>query len=252
MLKTLARIFEDNTIEIDDAGTRIKIHSNTSKEQGIFLQQIFDKIKPKQSIEVGFAYGISAMFILEKHAEAKSSEPSHLVIEPDDYWGDIPMHNIKKEGLEKYISIKNDYSHTILTRLFHQNYRVQYAYIDTTKQFDVVFQDFYFIDKILDIGGVVIFDDCGGGWPGIQRVARFVNTLPHYQLIDKHGAINMSIKKKIAHSFVSFLVNLIPFKMAIYSSFNFETDKQLGLNYACLVFKKIATDNRLWNWDKPF
>lgn len=203
MLETLEKIFKSRTIEISAGGDRIPLHSNTSIEQGIFLQSIFDIVKPARSIEVGFAYGISALFILEKHRELGSVEGAHLVIEPDNYWGPAATHNITKEGLIEYLQIRNDYSDKVLTQLYHEDYRVQYAYIDTLKRFDGVLQDFYFINKILDVGGVIILDDCGGLWPGVQRVARFINTLSHYKVLAGHLELKNTLKKKIAQSVYS-------------------------------------------------
>lgn len=252
MLKSLETIYETQTIETNNSGTRIPLHSETSKEQGIFLQRIFDIVKPAKSLEVGFAYGISAMFILEKHRENGSEEKAHLVIEPDSYWGTAAIHNIEKEGLKKYLQIRNDYSDKILTQLFHENYRIQYAYIDTTKQFDTVLQDFYFINKILDVGGVVILDDCGGVWPGVQRVARFINTLPHYQILARHNKTKNSKKINTVQYLLSFLINMLPFKKRIYPTFNFKTDGELGLDFSCIAFQKMEEDKRSWNWDKTF
>ena len=49
MLKSLKTIFESGTIEINEQGDRIPLHSNTSKDQGLFLQRIFDRVKePKR------------------------------------------------------------------------------------------------------------------------------------------------------------------------------------------------------------
>lgn len=252
MLKSLETIFETQTIEINDTGERIPLHSHTSKEQGLFLQSIFDIIKPVRSLEVGFAYGISTMFILEKHKEIGSLAEAHLVIEPDSYWGTAAVHNIEKEGLIKYLNIQKAYSDKILTQLFLENYKIQYAYIDTTKQFDVVLQDFYFINKILEVGGVVILDDCGGVWPGVQRVARFINTLPNYRVLACHNKIKSTNRKSIAKYLLSFLINRLPFKKKIYPTINFKTDEELGLDYSCIAFKKAGEDNRSWNWDKTF
>jgi predicted O-methyltransferase YrrM len=252
MLKTLETIFERGTIEINEQGDRIPLHSNTSKEQGLFLQKIFDKIKPSKSLEVGFAYGISSLFILEKHREYGSAERAHLVIEPDNYWGNAAVHNIEKEGLSSYLQIRKNYSDKILTKLFHENYRIQYAYIDTTKQFDVVMQDFYFINKILDVSGVVILDDCGGGWPGVQRVARFINTLPHFKVLEGHLELKYTLKKKVAKYVLSSIINMLPFKKRFYETIDFKTDKELGLNFSCIAFQKIDEDRRSWNWDKSF
>ena len=162
------------------------------------------------------------------------------------------MNNIKKEGLLEYIEVKRDFSDKVLTRLYHENFRLQFAYIDTTKQFDVVMQDFYFISKMLDTNGIIILDDCGGGWPGIQRVARFINTLPNFKVIGSHKKIGITIKKKIALFLVNGFVNLIPFKKRFYPTTNFKTDVELGLDYSCIAFQKVTEDVRNWDWDSTF
>jgi len=154
--------------------------------------------------------------------------------------------------LTKYLQIRKDWSDKVLPQLFYENYRIQYAYIDTTKQFDVVMQDFYFINKMLDIGGVVILDDCGGIWPGVQRVARFINTLPNYKVLAGYNKTKMSIKKKIVQGLLSFVINSLPFKETIFPSVCFDTDQQLGLNYSCIAFQKTEEDKRRWNWDIAF
>lgn len=73
MLKSLENIIETGSIEINNEGERIPLHSHTSKDQCLFLQEMFDLVKPKRSVEVGFAYGISAMSILEMHRQNGSS-----------------------------------------------------------------------------------------------------------------------------------------------------------------------------------
>lgn len=104
----------------------------------------------------------------------------------------------------------------------------------------------------MDVDGIIVFDDCGGYWPGVQRVARFVNTLPHYILAAKHSIAKYSRKKKIAAFISSLFMKVIPFKKHLYSSMDLRTDVELGLNYNCLAFKKTGEDCRDWKWDKPF
>ena len=48
-------------------------------------------------------------------------------MEPDNYWGFEALHNFEKEGLTKYLRIHKNYSGKVLTELFHENYRKQYA-----------------------------------------------------------------------------------------------------------------------------
>ena len=67
MLKELEKIFSTGIIEVNTDGETIRVHSNTTLEQGIFLQKIFNLVQPNNTLEVGLAYGISALFILEMH-----------------------------------------------------------------------------------------------------------------------------------------------------------------------------------------
>ena len=49
MLEIAKEIFETNSIEEDSSGKRLKLHSNTSLDQCLFIQKIFDEIKPKKT-----------------------------------------------------------------------------------------------------------------------------------------------------------------------------------------------------------
>ena len=250
MINVLENIFRTSEIETPSKGYQ-KIHSNTSREQCLFLQQMFDIIKPEKSLEIGLAFGLSALAILEKHKAKNSFEKAHIIIEPYP-WGGVAEYNIEKEGLIGLTNIYYHKSDEVLPKLFYEGVRIQFAYVDTTKVFDTVLSDFYFIDKIMDTGGIIIFDDCGGAWPGVQKVVRFISTLPNYKILSGFNKINPSFKKALAEKIVSTMIKIIPFKKVFYPSFNFKTDSDLELNYSCLAFQKIGSDTRQWNWDLPF
>jgi hypothetical protein len=250
MLTTLTEIFGKMKIETPDH-TFVELHSHTPKEQGFFLQKIFDEVQPVTSLEVGLAFGISTLFILEKHREKESLPGSHIVIEPFPFGG-VAEHNLKKEGVLDLADIRYQRSDEVLPRLFYEGRRVQFAYVDTTKLFDTVMQDFYFIDKMLDVNGVFILDDCGGAWPGIQRVARFINTLPHYRVFARHDRTDLSAKRRFFHKLTSAIIKRIPFKKSVFQTSSFLSNEDLGLDYACIAFQKIANDSRNWDWDQRF
>jgi predicted O-methyltransferase YrrM len=249
MIKLLEKILETRIMETDSSGNFVAINSDTPRDQGLFLQKIYDAIKPQKSLEVGFAFGISTLFILEKCKEYERTEKCHIVIEPFD-WGNAAVYNIQKEGLEKYIDIRKDLSDRVLPNMYLNKERIQFAYIDTTKVFDTVLLDFYFIDKILDVGGVVIFDDASMG--GIKLVIRFINSLPHYKILDKYGKVTHSKKHIAAENVFVKLIQMIPFKKRFMPYYSFKISRKLGLDYRCIAFKKIKNDERQWNWEKPF
>lgn len=250
MINVLENIFITSEIEKPSGGYK-KIHSNTSREQCMFLQTMFDIVKPEKSLEIGLAFGISALAILEKHKEKNSFDKAHIIIEPYP-WDGIAEYNIEKEDLMRFTDIYYHKSEEVLPKLFYEGIKIQLAYVDTTKVFDTILSDFYFIDKIMDTGGIIIFDDCGGAWPGVQKVVRFISTLPNYKILSGHDKIKSSFKRRMAERMVSLMIKIIPFKKKFYPSYNFKSDNESGLNYSCLAFQKIGPDERQWNWDQPF
>ncbi len=61
-------------------GESIKINSNISREEGGFLQEIINELKPTRTLEIGLAYGVSALFICD--ALAKIPSARHVIIDP--------------------------------------------------------------------------------------------------------------------------------------------------------------------------
>lgn len=105
---------------------------------------------------------------------------------------------------------------------------------------------------MLDVNGVLILDDCGGSWPGIQKAARFLNSLPHYEFFSGFEKIPFTIKKKLAEAITTSLLKIVPFKNKFLPGFSFKTNYRLNLEYRCIAFKKISVDKRNWDWDAPF
>jgi predicted O-methyltransferase YrrM len=249
MLNTLIEILETGTIEINSTGERVTLHSHTPKGQGLFLQQMYDLVKPSKSLEVGLAYGISTLFILEKCRQYNSAEKCHVIIEPFP-WGNTALYNITKEGLEKYIDIRNELSDKVIPSMYLNNDRIQFAYVDTTKVFDTVLQDFYFIDKILDVGGIIIIDDASTG--GINMVIRFISTLPHYKAVGKFDQQQSGKLYSIGERIFEAALTLVPFKSRFLKTYSFKTNRQLDIDYRCIAFRKINADERNWDWEAPF
>jgi|SRR5690242_3398888 len=249
MLDSLEEIFRLGTMATGIEGERVLLNSHTPMEQGLFIQKIYDTIKPERSLEIGFAMGISTMFILEKCREYKRNNKCHIVIEPYS-WGPAAMFNITKEGLDKYVDLRNELSDRILPQMYLDNERIQMAYVDTTKVFDTVLQDFYFIDKILDVGGVIIIDDATCG--GVGTVVRFINTLPHYQVMERFQKVQLSGKVKLEQKLLELTLKLMPFRNKFKRQFLLKSAAQLELDYRCIAFKKLKNDSRPWDWYKPF
>src|SRR4051794_10192385 len=102
MNKLLEEILSTNQVK-DDKGVSHHLHSHTRRAQCEFLQKLIEEVKPAQSLEIGLAYGISTLAILE--ALAKINRPFlHIVVDPlQSDWGDIGLLNIERAGFSQRI-----------------------------------------------------------------------------------------------------------------------------------------------------
>jgi hypothetical protein len=150
---------------------------------GSVLAALHNSIKPSLSIEIGLAYGFSALFILDSMFENKYGK--HIAIDPyevKDYHGIglRSIHDLKFDGRFEW---QEAMSIDALSTMRREGVRAQYIYIDGHHTFDAALIDFCCSDKILDTGGVIILDDT---WmPSIKTVVSFVkNNFQHYEQVD--------------------------------------------------------------------
>ena len=251
MNEVLKEIFSTNTVK-DESGKSIPVHSHTGEEQGLFLQNLVKKIKPTSSVEVGLAYGISSLFILESLKELGNADKSHVIFEPypDEYWNNIGLLNIQRAGLEHLADFRKTFSSDGLIDLIKQNRSIQFAYIDSTKVFDILMADFFLINKILDIGGVIVFDDCA--FPGIRKLVRYISKIPSYTIYDTFSKDEESSKRRTLKNLVSKAMIQFPKPKIFFEGIDFKTDEQNKINFHCIAFKKISEDERSWDWAVDF
>jgi hypothetical protein len=60
--------------------------------------------------------------------------------------------------------------------------KVQFVLIDGWHTFDQVLLDFFYVDKILEDGGIVAFDDVV--MPAINRAVRYFLNYPNYRIVE--------------------------------------------------------------------
>ena len=74
------------------------------RELGAVLQAIVRDVKPSVSLEVGLAYGISALFICDALAELQQPF-MHIVIDKYQnlHWHGIGLRNLRDAGYEQHL-----------------------------------------------------------------------------------------------------------------------------------------------------
>ena len=226
------------------SGEVVDILGETHRSQCVFLQQIIEDNHFKESLEVGFAFGISTVAICESIAK---SNGKHIVFDPAEktYWGGHGLDLVQQAGYSDTLDFREQVSAFGLAQLAIEGRKFDFAYVDTVKMFDGILVDFYFISMMLKIGGIVVFDDTN--CPGIRKVMRFISQLDHFKVYDTHPKNRPEPVGKLS----KMLSNWSRSSYLVKEEYT-TTDASLGINSDCVAFQKIAEDTRNWDWHRPF
>jgi predicted O-methyltransferase YrrM len=170
-------------------GELIKVHSHIPEEEGKSLQEMIFELRPKVSLEIGLGFGISSLYICE--ALAKVQAERHIIIDPfqrgacegNPGWRGIGLLNLKRAGYEKIVEFHDAPSFQVLPKLQADGLQIDFAFIDGWHTFDYVLIDFFYVDKMLQVGGVVVLDDFY--YPSIRKVCRYILTNLPYRVFTK-------------------------------------------------------------------
>ncbi len=238
MNQLLDKIYETKVLE-DSQGNLINpFPTATPYDTGMIFKELIQKNHLERTLEIGMAYGLSTMFICQSHHDKGSG--SHIAIDPfqSTMWKSIGMLNIKRAGLSEKLQLFEAFSYEVLPQLLAEGKKIDFAFIDGSHQFDYTLVDFFYVDKLLEVGGYVVFDDI---WmPGIRKVLYFILKNRGYEIVVNHSDI--SWKKRVERTARRWIQNPL------------ERDHN-GIRFLPLnicVLKKISEDNRPWDFYRSF
>lgn len=244
MLPLIETLLSSRTV-YDEKGEAFPLHSNTSLAQCAFLQSLIRRCDASTCIEIGLAYGISSLAI----CEAIQTKDRGLLISIDPHqgaaWRDIGRLNLARAGFADKVEFYDRPSFEALPKLWSEGVRVGFAYVDSVKVFDMLLIDAFYLTRMLDIGGIIVFDDCD--WPGVRMLVRYLASMPHLRVAATIGESPKTFRRRVVSSTVSF----VPGKRKIFRSDLATTDQDLGIAGSCVAFEKIQDDERNWDWFSP-
>ena len=250
----LERIIETGMTETPD-GPPIPLHSQVATEEGEFLQQVISRTRPQTSLEIGLALGVSALYICEALTEVGASR--HYVIDPHQYgmkedglvgetpeqlqagWRGIGMFNLQQAGYGDLVELRSQVSHQALPQMEAGGVKLDFAFIDGWHTFDYALLDFFYVDRMLRVGGVVVFDDAL--YPAVRKVCRYVATNRRYSVLDGE-ALQPVTRPSLHHRAFYSLAGSRPFRRIVKPRFS-EPDHKIGLPHRNFIaFRKDGED----------
>jgi predicted O-methyltransferase YrrM len=238
----IEEIYRERTLPLVD-GSRVPMDVYIPREQGDLLYSLVRKIKPLQTVEIGMANGLSTYFMAQ--ALSENGRGKHVAIDPyqKSDWNNVGVGLLRLASLNQSVQLLELPSHQALPMLEGQGVRAQVVFVDGSHLFDYVMTDFVCADRILDVGGVIAFDD--SDWPSVSSVIRFALTNRHYEIAcpdivieSTHyapGAANRMVRA-VGKSIPRFGEKLRPDFM--------RSNYEMGIRGRCVVLRKLRDDDR--------
>jgi predicted O-methyltransferase YrrM len=166
-----------------------------SAAEGMWLYELCRKIKPKQTLEIGLAYGFSTLYFLD--ALKANGMGTHVAVDPfeiTDYHG-IGLKKAQETGMDRSLRFIEATDIVGLPILIREGQKFEVIFIDGNHHFDYAILDFTISDYVCAKGGCIIFDDF---WmPSIKKTVAFIErNRSDYQRQDTPIA-NIAVFKKL-------------------------------------------------------
>jgi len=124
-------------------------------------------------VEIGLAYGSSALAIGEALVAGGAPNPVHVVIDPlqADEWRNVGRDLLREAGLEPMARMIEEPSSLALAGLVREALTADAAFVDGSHRFHEVFLDLAYLRRIVRPGGLVVLDD--HWWPSVRTAERY-------------------------------------------------------------------------------
>lgn len=142
------------------------------------LRDLFVEARAHVVIEIGLAYGSSALAIAEALVgQNQQPHTRHVIIDAyQDRSQNVGWEAIVSAGLGDLCTLVPERSQVALPRLLTDGVVADAAFVDGSHTFHNVFVDLYFLRELVRPGGLIVLDDCQ--WPSVATAVRYfeINT----------------------------------------------------------------------------
>jgi len=174
----LRTIFDTQSVHAAD-GRESPLRANLPELEGEILQRWVRDARPRSILEIGLAYGISSLFICD--AIDDWNGVAYRIVDPHQLsdWQNIGRLNLERAGFAGRFELIEERAEICLPRLLGAGVQIDFAFIDGNHRFEHVMVDFFYVHRMLQTNGVIVFDDADR--PGIAKVLSLLRTYPFYE-----------------------------------------------------------------------
>jgi predicted O-methyltransferase YrrM len=141
----------------------------------VVLRDLLMAERPQVVIEIGLAYGSSALAIGEALATLDQPASQHVIIDPyQEHFHHAGWEAIVSAGLTDICRLVAERSQLVLPRLVAEGFVADAAFVDGSHIFHNVFVDLTFLRELVRPGGLIVLDDCQ--WASVATAVHYFET----------------------------------------------------------------------------
>jgi len=186
-------------------GNYVKVHSNIKNDEGKLLYSLIKKTQSTQVLEIGMAYGLSSLFILQslKYFSVKHNKDTKYNLTSVDpfqttQWENLGVQNLINAHLNNNHTLIQQKSYIAMPILLNEKKLFDLIFIDGWHTFDYTLLDLFYAFLLLKKDGYIIIDDALH--PGVNKVTKYVQTnYPFLKKIDTEVK-TVAVYQKISDS----------------------------------------------------
>lgn len=244
----LERIRREGSV-VDASGASHQLRLEIDPHEERFIRDLIASDPAiRRTLEVGLAYGISALTICG--ATRGREGAVHIALDPYQtrIFRGVGTENLKRAGYD-FARVIEDRSELAMPRLLADGVEpFDLVFIDGLHTFDQTLVDLYFGLRLLRVGGYIVLDDCR--MRGVQKAVSYLTNYPSVSLVGqvRQRHVVGKLKKGVGATVRELLRNpvrgILP--KLVYDALDRSATSSM------VALRKDAEDGRPSDWFQPF
>jgi predicted O-methyltransferase YrrM len=159
------------------------------------LKRLVREYRPRHTLEIGLAFGGSALALLSELKAAHGDGFTHTAIDPfqSTVWDSVGVDLVSTAGFGDQFTLLPQFSKEALLQLGHRMFDL--IYVDGSHLFEDVIVDVVFSADRLSDGGLLVLDDCTD--PHVLKVVKFLRR--NWRELFEELNVASTPKQRLAH-----------------------------------------------------
>jgi predicted O-methyltransferase YrrM len=182
--EVLEQMFETRVV-YSGAGEEREFRAGINPRQVALLTRMCRERNVRATVKIGLAYGTSALAILD----GMGNQGRHVAVDPHQAtdWENIGLLNAHRAGYGPQLEVMELPDDRALPLHLERGDRFDLAFVDGWHTFDSSFIEAYYLDQLLNVGGLMVCHDYA--MPGVDRAIAALMAHRPYRVVPEYETV---------------------------------------------------------------